>query len=225
MDRGHPMTRYATTLLIAAFLAPQAFAGLVTFDLRDRANPEIEALDEAAAFSITRGGITANLSANLGVLNQTNSGFGINAPTGCDNSDGIDQGCGTPEAVSVGFDQAVEFVSFSVSGFSGDDEGRAVLNLDGALNSNVVAIQVDFDSFGTYNFEDLAPTFAPFLLTPGFTFDISSLSDNPNVLPDSLGFSFDSFTVRTVPEPGTLALLGAGLAGLGLMRRKTGRMK
>lgn len=34
------------------------------------------------------------------------------------------------------------------------------------------------------------------------------------------GYGIDNVTVGTVPEPGTLALLGLGLAGIGVMRRK-----
>ena len=45
-----------------------------------------------------------------------------------------------------------------------------------------------------------------------------------NIAPGSLGFSIDSVTrgigARAVPEPGTLGLMVAGLAGLLLFRRR-----
>jgi hypothetical protein len=34
------------------------------------------------------------------------------------------------------------------------------------------------------------------------------------------GYGIDDVTVGRVPEPGTLALLGLGLLGVGLMRRR-----
>ena len=54
----------------------------------------------------------------------------------------------------------------------------------------------------------------------GFVSDIAieSLAFHSNHAND--GFGIDNVTVGKVPEPGTLALLGLGLFGLGLMRRK-----
>src|ERR671914_549328 len=54
-------------------------------------NAAVEAVDEAPSFSLTVGGITATLTANIGVLNTTNvSGFGVNAPGSLDESSQID---------------------------------------------------------------------------------------------------------------------------------------
>lgn len=72
---------------------------------------------------------------------------------------------------------------------------------------------------------DLGPVFASGL-TSGSAFYIGIMSD---VAISSLtfytndendGFGIDNVTVGTVPEPGTLALLGLGLAGIGIMKRR-----
>lgn len=54
----------------------------------------------------------------------------------------------------------------------------------------------------------------------GFISDLAfaSLTFHSNHAND--GFGIDNVTVGKVPEPGTLALLGLGLVGLGLMRRR-----
>lgn len=51
-----------------------------------------------------------------------------------------------------------------------------------------------------------------------FGADITSITLTKNNSSDGVGF--DNVTVGRVPEPGTLALLGLGLAGLGIARRR-----
>ncbi len=67
-------TRTLGAVLITAAVSPVAHATL-TFDLR-AAN--IELIDEVASFDLTVGGLTATVSANVGVMNRTSSAFGIN---------------------------------------------------------------------------------------------------------------------------------------------------
>jgi hypothetical protein len=63
----------------------------------------VEAVDEAPSFSLTIDGITATLTANIGVLNTTAvSGFGVNAPGTGDETSLIDNVLGT-ESVSIVF--------------------------------------------------------------------------------------------------------------------------
>ncbi len=195
-------------LALAISLFPSiALALPITFDLRD---PAIESIDEVNSFSLTQGGLTATLTAepttfnepplrNL-VLNRTASSFGINVDGttcgGLEQSGLIDGGC-TRESVAVVFAQDVILNSLRVSSFGPSDVGLVTI---GATTINIL-------STGTHSLGD---TF----LSAGSGWSLAFVAGN--------GFSFDNFAVTAVPEPLSLLLLGTGLVGLALIRRRRG---
>lgn len=197
-----------TLLALAALtISSIAFAAPITFDLRD---PAIEAFDEVNSFSLTQSGLTATLSAvpatfnepplRALVLNQTSSSFGVNVVNttcgGTEDSALVDGGC-LGEGVSIFFDHNVVLNSFKVSNFGSSDEGLVTIG----------ATTIDVLSTGTHPLGNV-------FLAAGDPWSIAWVAGN--------GFSFDNFTV-TVPEPGTLTLLGLAFAGMGWARRRGNR--
>ncbi len=81
---------------------------------------------EGSTMTLTLNGISATLSANDGVLNQTTSGFGVNAAAPGDVTDKLD-GAVLQEMVSISFDVEVILLSVSVSSFSAADSGSLKL--------------------------------------------------------------------------------------------------
>ena len=197
------------TMLIAPVCAS---ASIITFDLRA---PIVETLDEVNSFDYTVGDVTATLSAGPPtyvdtsgnsrdlLLNRTASGFGVDvdglADTGgCTNedSDAIDNGC-VREGVFVELDTNAILLSIAVSSFESGDE--ALLAFE-----NVALVDIPILSTGSTAANELVGG-------PGNRFAILYI--------DGDGFSFDSFTIMTVPLPGTAVLFGLGLAGIACRRQ------
>lgn len=198
-------------LLLVVLLSGNASATLLTFDLRD---PSVEALDGASSFNYVIGDVVATISANIGVLNRTNSGFGIDIPgNSCDNSDAIDQGCSNliPESILVLFNQKVQLVSSTLSGLTGGDQ--ALWTLPNFATQIVSTGGTVAPSNGTF-------------IEVGQSFAWTSFRDNTTRT--QKGFSFDSFTIQklqpiSVNAPTSLSVALLIVAFISLRQYKRGR--
>ena len=191
----------SAVLAFLCALSEQAQALSITFNLR---GPEIEAIDESATIAVTKDGLTATLTANNGVLNQTGSAFGINASGSSDASHLIDNGngLGVTEFAAIEFDQLVTFDQLVLSSFTGAEQASLTIAGGSPITRDGTGDASDVYDFSTGN-----------IVPIGESVILAYSTGN--------GFSFDEFTVTTsastaVPEPATIALLGIGLAVLGL---------
>jgi hypothetical protein len=186
-------------IVAAVLLSMPAAAATISFDLLNQTDTyydegSIESLDGSSSFSITRAGLTATISANIGILNQTGSAFGINAPLTGDATDQID-GDNGDEVVSVTFNQDIKLTLFEFHAIGSSDSGIITLPLGGTF-----AVDSVVDGLST-------------LILAGQSISIAHVTGN--------GFSFDSVTVETVPIPAAAWLFGSALLGLaGIARRK-----
>jgi len=181
------------TLLIAMVVAgftASTFASLIVFDLLG--DPSIYSeLDNLASASVTNGGLVATLTASEGVLNRTTDGFGING-IGTDDTDALNLG----QYIDVVFDQAVTFSNLNVSSWGVSDAGE-------------VQLGSAFDSQGSIS--GTGDTAYNFSVDAGVVVRIRSTAGSSA----TNGFSVDSFTVETIPEPAVMGFIG--LTGLSLL--------
>jgi len=80
-----------------------------------------------------RSGLAMTLAANTGSLNQTSSGFGINATGSGDATDQIDGGAGINEVLTITFASDVVLNSIKLSSFSGADEASVTIGAGAGL--------------------------------------------------------------------------------------------
>ena len=188
------MNKAYSIAVVGAGFVMNTFAGLATFDLlNDSAIYTV--LDNQASASVTNNGIIATFTASDGELNRTSSGFGVNG-AGTDDTDGLNAG----QYIDFVFDQDVSFVNVSVSSWGASDAGE-------------VQLGPSFVSQG--GITNTGDTVFDFDVIEGATVRVLATADSGA----TNGFSFNSFTVDTIPEPAVIGLLGLG-SGFMLMTRK-----
>jgi len=147
-------------------------------------------------------------SANAGFENQvtTQPGIGFGDNFICTAAVGQNINC-TQETILT-FSGLVNGLNFWQVG----DNANGVVALVDVFTNGVFAATVNilgFNDFNTPNLVDLT----------AFT-DVSSIRIYNVTDPGGLGWDNFEFFANAVPEPGTLALLGIGLLGMGAARRK-----
>ncbi len=188
---------WLVSVALGFVVAPSGWGAI--FDLRG--TDALAALDNESTGVLTVDGVTATFNAivesSSGNMNQTGSGFGINAALPGDETALLDGDAGL-ESISVSFSVPVQLVAVTVSSFGGDDRGA----LMSTAGSDLIA------STGT-----TVPSFGASFIS---SFSLGFVA-NPSNSTLGNGFSFDSFEVQAIPEPG-VATLG-GMGALALLRR------
>ena len=161
--------------LLLGFLvanAPVSKTQAAFFDLRGVLGTELEG---SLSSSVSAGGITATLTANSGVLNQSSIGFGVNAAGGGDDAARLD-GDVLAETITLTFNIDVLLDQLQLSVLSDDEEGS--LSIAGGSPISLVNTGSGDDEYN-FNTNNAVLTTQSVLL--------AWVSGN--------GFSFDDFTV------------------------------
>jgi hypothetical protein len=194
------LTIYLATVLIIVVSGSWAHAATMFQLIGSMA---VEAVDESASFSLTQDGITATLAANVGVLNTTTSGFGVNHPRVGDPTDLLDAFFMDHDSVTVTFNRTIALDQVVLSLFTPSGGELASLTIDGFPPITLAPTTAATD---VYNFS-FANT-----VSVGQSIVLAHVAGN--------GFSFDSFTVSAIPGPAGWLMLLTATGAVALSRRR-----
>jgi len=184
------------TFIAVSFLALPLNAATIVYDLRDTSQT---AAIEAGAYTVDS--VLLSMDSPQGDLNQTSSGFGVNATGSGDNTHQIDNGAGVAEVLNFSFDTSGTLTQIDMSSFGPSDtfdlkkNGTLIQSLidQGTSSPDVFMLNVDFSSTDT--------------------FSITYTGGN--------GASLDAITIANtaVPEPSSMVFL-AVFGSFALIRRR-----
>jgi hypothetical protein len=156
--------------------------------------------------------VTADNTDNNAFLMQdlapANSGLAVISPSDTRSDDQVQVASG--ESILFNFGSRVDLLGFDFN--NGNDRNCSLTGNEG--DCGFFDLFIDGASGSAGNFEAIDDLVFGTALS-GTTFRVAHTSPN-----NDGGFAIGSVTVASVPEPGTLALLGLGLAGLSLTRRR-----
>lgn len=223
------LARLLRKLMGSAFIvgyAANAHAGAITFNLRD--NTALEPLDGGVSLQLTQAPATLTVTAGVGVLNVTSSGFGVDIPgTSCnrkDDADALDAGCAgvgfAAESLRLQLSTGISMAALLLSKLSGTDQGiLSVANVEGVWWQQVVSrsglVMLPDLPLGSW----LTVAFDPSASGNGFSVDALSgsvLPAGPPPNPDP-GPGADPVVVAA---PGIWSTAAAGLLALLATRRR-----